>query len=122
MDVLSLEGGTPRNDDESMDPVRKSNLFFLYLAINLILLFLMFAHASLKRNAEARFIKEKAEMVRRIGLTDLCLFTEASYTRHLSQADLHTAFQDSPMSLEHFPSGSLVAPPPGLRKINGKLD
>ena len=37
-------------------------------------------------------------------------------------ADLHTAFQDSPMSLEHFPSGSLAAPPPGLRKINGKMD
>lgn len=102
--------------------MRKSNLFFLYLAINIILLFLMFVHASLKRHAEARFIKEKAEMVRRIGLTDLCLFTEASYTRHLSQADLHTAFQDSPMSLEHFPSGSLVAPPPGLRKINGNMD
>ena len=102
--------------------VRKSNLFFLYLTINMVLLFLMFVHASSKRNTEARFIKEKAEMVRRLGLTDLCLFTEASYTRHLSQADLHTAFQDSPMSLEHFPSGSLAAPPPGLRKINGKMD
>lgn len=105
-----------------MDTLRKSNLFFLYLTINLILLCLMFVHASLKRNADARFIEEKAEMVRRNGLTDLCLFTEASYTRHLSQADLHTAFQDSPMSFEHFPSGSLAAPPPGLRKINGKMD
>jgi hypothetical protein len=102
--------------------VRKSNLFFLYLTINVILLFLMFVHASFRKETEARFIKEKTEVVRRMGLTDLCLFTEASYTRHLSQADLHTAFQDSPMSLEHFPSGSLVAPPPGLRKINGKLD
>jgi hypothetical protein len=102
--------------------VRKSNLFFLYLAINIILLLLMFVHASFKRNTEVRFIKEKAEMVKRLGLTDLCLFTEASYTRHLSQADLHTAFQDSPMSLEHFPSGSLAAPPPGLRKINEKMD
>jgi hypothetical protein len=102
--------------------VRKSNLFFLYLAINIILLLLMFVHASFKRNTEVRFIKEKAEMVKRLGLTDLCLFTEASYTRHLSQADLHTAFQDSPMSFEHFPSGSLAAPPPGLRKINEKMD
>ena len=102
--------------------MRKSNLFFLYLAINIILLLLMFVHASFKRNTEVRFIKEKAEMVKRLGLTDLCLFTEASYTRHLSQADLHTAFQDSPMSLEHFPSGSLAAPPPGLRKINEKMD
>jgi hypothetical protein len=82
----------------------------------------MFAHASSKKEAARGLIKEKAEMVRRFRLTDLCLFTEANYTRHLSQADLHTPFQDSPMSLEHFPSGSIAAPPPGLRKINGKMD
>ena len=102
--------------------MRKSNLFFLYLTIHMILLLLMFVHASIKKEAETRFIQEKGEMVRTLGLTDLCLFTEASYTRHLSQADLHTPFQDSPMSLEHFPSGSIAAPPPSLRKINGKMD
>jgi hypothetical protein len=105
-----------------MDSLRKSNLFFLYLVINLILICLMFAHASLKEEAARGLIKEKGEMVRAFELTDLCLFTEANYTRHLSQADLHTAFQDSPMALEHFPSGSLAAPPPSLRKINGKMD
>ena len=102
--------------------MRKSSIFFLYLTINVILLFLMVVHASFKKEAEARFLIEKAKMVQRLGLTDLCLFTEASYTRHLSQADLHTPFQDSPMSLEHFPSGSIVAPPSSLRKINGKMD
>jgi len=45
-------------------------------------------------------------------LTDPALFTEARYTRHPSQADLHAAFQDHPMALEHFPSGSLMPPPP----------
>ena len=105
-----------------MDSLRKSNFFFLYLAINLILLCLMFVHASFKKEAARGLIKEKGEMVRALELTDLCLFTEANYTRHLSQADLHTAFQDSPMALEHFPSGSLAAPPPSLRKINGKMD
>ncbi len=82
----------------------------------------MFAHASLKKNADMASLKEKMEMVRTLELTDLCLFTEANYTRHLSQADLHTPFQDSPISLEHFPSGSIATPPPGLRKINGKMD
>ncbi len=105
-----------------MESVRKSSLFFLYLSINVILLLLMFLHTSFKKEAAAGLIKEKAEMVRTLGLTDLCLFTEASYTRHLSQADLHTPFQDSPISLEHFPSGSLAAPPLSLRKINGKMD
>ena len=91
--------------------MRKSNLFLIYLAISIILLFLMFTHASLKERADMESLKEKVEMVKRLELTDLCLFTEANYTRHLSQADLHTPFQDSPMSLEHFPSGSLVEPP-----------
>jgi hypothetical protein len=102
--------------------MRKSNLFLIYLAINILLLFVMFTHASLRERADMESLKEKAEMVERLELTDLCLFTEANYTRHLSQADLHTAFQDSPMSLEHFPSGSLVAPPKSLRKMNEKVD
>ena len=102
--------------------MRKSNLFLIYLAINILLLFVMFTHASLRERADMESLKEKAEMVERLELTDLCLFTEANYTRHLSQADLHTPFQDSPMSLEHFPSGSLVAPPKSLRKMNEKVD
>ena len=105
-----------------MDSLRKSNLFFLTLAVSLILLCLMFAHASFKREAARGAMKEKGDIIRALELTDLCLFTEANYTRHLSQADLHTPFQDSPMSLEHFPSGSLAAPPPSLRKIKGKMD
>lgn len=51
-------------------------------------------------------------LARRLGLTDLALFTEARYTRHPSQADLHSAFQDHPLALEHFPSGSLIVPRP----------
>lgn len=62
------------------------------------------------RTAEIR-LERSAEMVARLGLTDLALFTEARYTRHLSQADRHSPFQDHPMALEHFPSGALVAPP-----------
>ena len=49
-------------------------------------------------------------LVQSLQLTDLAWFTEARYTRHLSQADLHTAFQDGPAALEHFPAGSLVGP------------
>lgn len=50
-------------------------------------------------------------LVHQLGLSDLALFTEARYSRHPSQADLFTAFQDHPVSLDHFPSGSLIAPP-----------
>ena len=55
-------------------------------------------------------------MVKAFRLTDLCLFTEARYTRHLSQADLGTPFQDHPLSLEHFPSGSFTLPPEGIAR------
>jgi hypothetical protein len=48
-------------------------------------------------------------LVAQLRLTDLALFTEARYTRHPSQADLHSAFQDHPLALEHFPTGSLIA-------------
>lgn len=102
--------------------MRKSNFFLFYLASNILLLVVMFAHASWKRGTETEVLREEEEMVRRLELTDLCLFTEANYTRHLSQADLHTPFQDSPMTLEHFPSGSLVTPPAGIGKRDGKMD
>ena len=102
--------------------MRKSNIFLLYLAANVLLVALMFVHASMRRGQEMETLTEREGMVRELELTDLCLFTEASYTRHLSQADLHTPFQDSPMTLEHFPSGSLVAPPARIRRPNGKVD
>jgi hypothetical protein len=60
--------------------------------------------------AEARFAANRA-LARWFVLTDPCLFTDARYTRHPSLADLHSAFQDYPLALEHFPSGALVVPP-----------
>lgn len=45
-----------------------------------------------------------------LDLTDIALFTEARYTRHLSLADQHSPFQDAPMVIEHFPAGSLTPP------------
>ncbi len=102
--------------------LRRSNLFLFFLAVNTALLFLLFVHAGYRQRADATVLRQKTEMVRTLGLTDICLFTEASYTRHLSQADIHTPFQDLPMSLEHFPSGALVMPPPALRKLHEKRD
>ena len=76
----------------------------------------MFTHAYLQRQADAPSIDRMAGVVRNLELTDLSLFTEARYTRHLSQTDLHSAFQDHPAALEHFPAGSIAGPPAGLRR------
>jgi hypothetical protein len=102
--------------------MRRSNLFLIFLAANIFLLGVMFVHASFRTRMDMPSLKAKGEMVKQLGLTDLCLFTEASYTRHPSQTDLQTPFQDSPFSLEHFPSGSLMTPPELVRKTHGKLD
>jgi hypothetical protein len=55
--------------------------------------------------------RELGEIVAALKLTDMFFSTDARYTRHPSQADLFSAFQDYPGSIEHFPSGSVVAPP-----------
>lgn len=73
-----------------------------------------FADAGRLRAARAVALAERRDTVERYRLTDLCLFTEARYTRHPSQADLHSAFQDHPLALEHFPTGSLIPPPATL--------
>jgi hypothetical protein len=79
-----------------------------------------FAHSGLRSHDGAR-LTASAALVRDLGLTDLALFTEARYTRHLTQADRHTAFQDHPLALEHFPSGSLHGAPPHLRLPHADL-
>jgi hypothetical protein len=68
-------------------------------------------HARAAQRAGRAGLEEQAQLVHHLGLTDLCLFTEARYTRHPSQADRFAPFQDHPHALEHFPSGSLAAPP-----------
>lgn len=91
--------------------MRKSTAFSLFTLGNAILLALLLCSGRYG-SGEARAMQEASRIVvDRFQLTDLCLFTEARYTRHPSMADLHSAFQDHPMALEHFPSGSLVSPP-----------
>jgi hypothetical protein len=93
--------------------MRKSDRFLSGVAVASALLLLSGIDAGLRSRASAQIIAERSALVAALDLTDLALFTEARYTRHPSQADLHSAFQDHPMALEHFPTGSLVpAQPP----------
>lgn len=71
-------------------------------------------HGVADRGAAARRRAEARAVVAALGLTDLALFDDARYTRNPSLADLHSAFQDGPAAFEHFPSGSLIAPPRDL--------
>jgi hypothetical protein len=98
-----------------MMTIRKSDQFFTFIAGCLLVLLLFAAHAVFRINGAAGPGQRNLGVVSTLGLTDLCLFTEARYTRNPSQADRHAAFQDHPMALEHFPAGALLAPPPGVR-------
>ena len=94
-------------------PLRPSHFALPALVILLLLFALSLADAAWR----SRTVDQTAQrtLVRELGLSDLALFTEARYTRHPSLADLHSAAQDHPLSLEHFPSGSLMPPPAHLR-------
>lgn len=102
--------------------MRKSHLFFLTLAMGFGLSLLTLLHSQWAGQAGLGELQRRSELVKQLDLTDLSLFTEARYTRHLSQSDLHTGFQDHPMALEHFPSGSLLLPPTGLGHLNANPD
>lgn len=94
--------------------MRRSHLFIGSVLLWVILFIAMAVHSHIETRADARLVAANRALVREFGLTDLCLFTDARYTRHPVMADLSTAFQDYPMSFEHFPSGSLMGPPPHL--------
>ena len=95
--------------------MRKSNAFIVSLFLLLLGFIVTLVDVGVRQHQAASKHESGIALVRQFGLTDLALFTEARYTRHLSQADLHSAFQDHPMTFEHFPTGSLVLPPRGMR-------
>jgi len=101
---------------------RKSTVFLSAIAAQSAVLGLLLLHAAISTRTHPPELTEKRALVKALHLTDLCLFTEARYTRHLSQADLSTPFQDHPISLEHFPSGSFLGAPENIRNINDELD
>ena len=102
--------------------MRKSSLFFVYIAVSSLFLAAAFAHAQYQQNRRSPELQENTRIVRTLELTDLCLFTEARYTRNPSVADFYTPFQDHPCSLEHFPSGSLIMPNRGNAENHAFMD
>jgi len=86
--------------------MRRSILFLLFTALLLALCLSLPLHAGF----EQRHAQGIPELLRNLRVTDLCLVTEARYTRHPAMADRHAPFQEHPVALEHFPSGSLLLP------------
>lgn len=93
-------------------PLRHSDMFALLLVLLLALAAAAILHAGRTTERAGLGRERNRTLVSQLRLTDLCLTTEAPYTRNPSLADRHAPFQDHPGALEHFPSGSLIAPPP----------
>jgi hypothetical protein len=89
---------------------RKADKFLLFLLGNLLVFALMFVHATVRTEANLPCLQNKAKIINYLGITDLCLSTEAAYTRHPSQSDWHSPFQSHPLALEYFPTGAIVTP------------
>lgn len=85
-----------------------------YLIATLLLCCIALAvplHAVRSAGAAQQRLAAAIAPLRGLGLTDLCLTTEARYTRHPALSDRHAPFQEHPGALEHFPSGALLLPP-----------
>ncbi len=90
---------------------RGSTLAAGALGLGLVALLLVVLDAGRLAAARSSDRQPGLAFAKALPLTDLVLFSEARYARHLSQADRHGAFQDHPMALEHFPAGSMAPPP-----------
>ena len=88
----------------------------------MLLLAAILIQAHFVARADLPLLLQKGAVAKNLGLTDLCLTTEARYTRHLSQSDWHAAFQSHPLALDHFPSGSVLAPPRTLKKSHDQIN
>ena len=100
---------------------RPSSLAFLLLALLGLIFVLIFAHSWRLTATEQSRLEANRTLVTQLGLTDLALFSESRYTRHPSQADLHSALQDHPGAFDHFPTGSLLSPPAHLTATHERL-
>ena len=93
--------------------MRRSLQFLLFTAASLVIFLSLPIHA---RNAQLHQ-NSPVKQLQSLHVTDLCLATEARYTRHPAVADRHAPFQEHPLALEHFPSGSLILP-----NLSGRTD
>ena len=96
--------------------IRKSTVFLVMTIFNVTLFSLLMLHGRIAQGRAEQLPRANSTIARELQLTDLCLFTEARYTRHPAMGDVYAAFQDHPLALEHFPSGSLVPAPRPLTR------
>lgn len=89
---------------------RSSFIFFVLVLTLLTTAFFCYldARSRIKNMQDNKIIINRVE---KYYLTDLVIFSDASYMRHLTQSDFFVPFQDNPISFDIYPTASLVKPP-----------
>ncbi len=100
--------------------MRGSRVFAFFILLCLLTIFLLGASSAVSVSRFLRDSNDLNEITSALKLTDISFTNDARYTRHPSQADLFSAFQDYPGSIEHFPSGS-VTPPPDFSHLGTEM-
>lgn len=96
--------------------MRPSHIFILTILFLLLLDTALYSHVSFQQVTVRQSTAHLHDIVTAgLGLTDLCLATEARYTRHPAVSDPLAPFMDHPGALEHFPTGSFWAAPQDSR-------
>jgi len=89
--------------------MRPAHILFIILILLFCLDTTLYFHAK-RLDKDLQSDQEiQAIAVAGLGLTDLCVATEARYTRHPSVSDPMAPFMDHPGAIEHFPTGSFWA-------------
>ncbi len=91
--------------------MRKSMAFSLFVFLCLLTIFFLGVTSEVNVSRFQSAGRDLSEITSALKLTDISFSNDARYTRHPSQADIFSAFQDYPGSIEHFPSGSVTPPP-----------
>ena len=91
--------------------MRPAYRFFMIILLVLVIDTIILSHVSVRKEHYRDSSHLSNIVTAGLGLTDLCLSTEARYTRHPAVSDPLAPFMDHPGAIEHFPSGSFWAVP-----------
>ncbi len=90
--------------------MRPSTLFAVVVFMLATVAVAISIHGRQRAQGEMGVYALRDNLTREIGLTDICLATEARYTRHPAVTDDIAPFMDYPAAQEHFPTGLFWAP------------
>ena len=90
---------------------RRSDRAFLVLGLLAAGLAATWLDGARLRNQRQAAADRNLRVAGELGLTDICLFGDAPWLRHLSGADVLGSMQDIPGGFDFTRSGSIVGPP-----------